>query len=425
MDINNIPKSFCVLPWMHTAIEPNGSVRSCCISEYNSRLGNLNETPMLKDIFNNNNYINLRKRLLTDDSLPPECYKCKIVEDAGMSSYRIRSNRKYKDFIETLEPNPSGEAEFKQLYIDYRFSNKCNFKCITCGPSLSSSHAVEFRKLAINDTPALIEVDSKSFFEQFKTFSSDIREIYFAGGEPLINDHHYDILNHFIETQQPVSIYYNTNFSNLNYQTYDLLDMWSKINGPVDLFISIDGIGEAGEMIRSGLDLEQFAKNVHKVKNSGLRNVRMHFSITYGLTNYRDVIKTAQWLDNLSGHDKNVSIGYNPIMHRTAFSILSMTPQQIENAICIVNAQLNEWSELDQSDDVIQHRITTAKESFLKFIEGAVENRYENSVILDDVQKAIAYMNSRDPLRKINWKETLSDMYNDWLEILKTKDADE
>lgn len=430
MDTNNLPKSFCVLPWMHTAIEPNGRVRPCCISEYSFTMGNLNKTPLLKDIFNNDTYKDFRQRLLTSNTLPSECNKCAINESAGLSSYRTRSNEKFKDFVETLEPNSSGEAEFKQLFIDYRFSNKCNFKCITCGPGLSSSHAVEHKKLYklsnnefdING-PSIIEVNSENFLEQFKTFSKDIREIYFAGGEPLMNDHHYDILNIFIETQQPVTIFYNTNFSTLNYQQYDLLDMWSKINGKVDLFVSIDGVDEQGELIRSGIDLEKFAENVRKLRQAARPNLALNFSITYGLTNYRDVIKTTRWLDSLVDGDLNIIIGYNPIIYRPAFSMLSMTEDQLNNAVVTVKQQLADWQATEPSNLRIQRRINNTKEVFLKFIEGAKASRYEDAVAVEDIKSAMGYMDSLDVLRKTNWKETLSDMYNDWNEILKANDV--
>lgn len=433
MDTNNLPKSFCVLPWMHTAIEPNGRVRPCCISDYTFTMGNLNQTPLLKDIFNNNTYKDFRQRLLTSDSLPTECNKCAINEAAGVSSYRTRSNEKYKDFIETLEPNLSGEAEFKQLYIDYRFSNKCNFKCITCGPSLSSSHAVEHKKLYKAEKlhytdidlngPSIIEVNSENFLEQFKTFSKDVREIYFAGGEPLINDHHYDILNLFVESQQPVKIFYNTNFSNLNYQNYDILDIWSKINGPIDLFISIDGVDEQGELIRSGIDLEKFAENVKRLRQAALPNLSLHFSITYGLTNYRDIVKTTRWLDSLVESDLKITIGYNPVIYRPAFSMLSMTEDQIDNALATIKQQFADWVAEDPNSKVSKSRLHFASDLLFKFVEGAKASRYEDAVAVKDIKSAMGYMDSLDELRKTNWKETLSDMYNDWNEILRANNV--
>jgi radical SAM protein with 4Fe4S-binding SPASM domain len=430
--LSNGMNTNCVLPWMHTAIEPNGRVRPCCIADYNFTMGNLNETPLLKDIFTNNTYNDFRKRLLTSDTLPSECNKCAINEAAGLSSYRTRSNEKYKDFVETLEPNLSGEAEFKQLFIDYRFSNKCNFKCITCGPSLSSSHAVEHKKLYkisknYSDIdligPSIIEVNSENFLEQFKTFSKDVREIYFAGGEPLMNDHHYDILNIFIETQQPVTIFYNTNFSTLNYQQYDLLDMWSKINGRVDLFISIDGVDEQGELIRSGIDLEKFAENVKRLRQAAIPNLKLNFSITYGLTNYRDVVKTTRWLDSLVDSDLNITIVYNPIIYRPAFSMLAMTKDQIDQALATVKQQFADWVAEDPNSNVAKSRLELADQLLLKFIAGAKASRYEDSVAVKDIQGAMNYMDSLDSLRKTNWKKTLSDMYNDWNEILRVNNA--
>lgn len=437
MDPNKLPPAFCVLPWMHTAINPNGDVSPCCMSEFGFSYGNLNKTPQLKDIFNSDTAKSVRKEMLESDRLPEVCNRCSFVEtvreghnsDRKVMSYRQRMNERYGDFIETLEPSPDGSAEFRQLYIDYRFSNKCNFKCITCGPALSSSHAVEFKKMKDLHPEAgysevikpLIEVDHASMFEQFKQFGHEVREIYFAGGEPLINDHHYEILQYFIDSQQPIYIYYNTNFSELRYRNHNLLDMWRRINGKIDIFASIDGYGPEGEAIRFGLDTKEFENNVNTLVAAKIPNVNLHFSITFGIANYHSVVDTAVWLANLLPDwylkERNLnaaSVGFNPITYSKEFSTLFMNQQQRQQAIRLITQQIEDLENQKDNSAFIAHNL---REHYLSWISNIHRAAYDNTGKRNMILTRWGYMNRTNPIRDMDWKQRLPNLARLWAEI--------
>jgi radical SAM protein with 4Fe4S-binding SPASM domain len=421
MNSANIPKSFCVLPWIHTAIDPDGTIRPCCMAEFNYRMGDLNKTPQLKDIFNNDQYKSFRLQMINGPELPAPCRSCKIQEDAGSASYRTRKNQEYADVIDSLDIRPDGSAEFKQLYIDYRFSNKCNFKCITCGPQLSTSHALEAIKLGNNhQKQVLIEV--KDFAEQFKTFSQDIREIYFAGGEPLIIDHHYEILDMFIESQQPVYVHYNTNLSELNYKGIDVLSLWSKINGKIKIGASIDGFGPAGETIRFGLDSEVFKNNLKKIVTVGPSNVELNFNITFGVTNYRSVVDITRQLLKLMPRDRRFFIAYNPIFFPAEFAIHILSPEQLRQAVDLITQQIQEleleFADQDTESFNVYNAVKNLRTDFLQVIKDAPAHLLTNDrerVII----KAIQRLDNQEKIRKTNWRRDLPLMYRDWQEIIQ------
>jgi radical SAM protein with 4Fe4S-binding SPASM domain len=420
MNSTNIPKSFCILPWVHTSIEPDGTVRPCCMTEYTYRMGDLNETPLLKDIFNSEKYKTLRKKMINGPELPAVCRSCKIQEESGATSYRQRKNEEFKDVIDTIELHEDGSAEFIQLYIDYRFSNKCNFKCITCGPSLSTSHALEMVKLGNAQSNVLIEV--KDFAEQFKSFSKDIREIYFAGGEPLIIDHHYEILNMFIESQQPVYVHYNTNLSEINYKGINVLDLWSKINGYVKIGASIDGFDASGETIRFGLDSEVFKSNIKKITTQGSSNVKLNFNITFGVTNYHNVVETTRELLSLMPPDYEFYINYNPIFFPAAFAVHILSAEQIADAVELITKQIDELEQdltrLDTKAYNVFNAVKFLRSDFLQVIKDAPNNQITDNreeVIL----KAIERLDNQEKIRKTNWRRDLPLMYRDWQQILK------
>ena len=58
-----------------------------------------------------------------------------------------------------------------------------------------------------------------------------VEEIYFAGGEPLISDHHYHIIDKLLENQIYVhTIRYNTNLSTLTYKGRNIIDIWKELS---------------------------------------------------------------------------------------------------------------------------------------------------------------------------------------------------
>lgn len=426
MNSTNIPKSFCVLPWIHTAIDPDGTIRPCCMADFGFRMGDLNETPLLKDIFNNDKYKAFRLEMINGSELPAPCRGCKVQEDAGTESYRTRKNQTYADVIDKLEIQPDGSAEFVQLYIDYRLSNKCNFKCITCGPQLSSSHAIEIIKMNkdVKDfQPQSAYIEVSNFTEQFKTFSKDIQEIYFAGGEPLIMDHHYEILNLFIESQQPVTVSYNTNLSELNYKGIDVLDLWGKINGPVRIGASIDGFGVAGETIRSGLDSKVFKANLQKVSN-GPDNVKLGFNITFGITNYEEIVDTTRQLLKLMPTDKGFHIIFNPIIGPDYFAVHFLSTWQVERAVKLITQQIDELeAELQQNYPPgfpynAYSAINALRNGFLQVIKESPGNQLQNNRV-EILDKAFQRLDNQEKIRKTNWRRDLPSMYRDWQEILE------
>ena len=89
-----------------------------------------------------------------------------------------------------------------------------------------------------------------------------IEEIYWVGGEPLMYEIHWRIMQQLVDSGQSkdVTIRYNTNLSRViykNYSLYDLLPHFKKIN----ICASIDAIGAVGEYIRTGLKWKEWADN--------------------------------------------------------------------------------------------------------------------------------------------------------------------
>lgn len=96
--------------------------------------------------------------------------------------------------------------------------------------------------------------------------AGEVSEIYWAGGEPLILDFHWDAMSRIIELGQAdrVKVSYNTNFSSLSYRGRHLFrDVLDKF--PIFYVgASLDATGPAGEYLRTGLQWERWLANLRE-----------------------------------------------------------------------------------------------------------------------------------------------------------------
>jgi sulfatase maturation enzyme AslB (radical SAM superfamily) len=163
--------------------------------------------------------------------------------------------------------------------FDYRLSHQCNFKCRMCGPDLSSSHEKEQldlyglyslpkwhrepEKTKRNDFMRLAQQEISDAIE-----SRSVRKIYWAGGEPLLLDFHWQAMKRILELglEKQVSISYNTNLSFLRYKGQHIYHDLLRHFPVFYIGASLDGTGEIGEYIRTGLQWPTWEKNFKELK---------------------------------------------------------------------------------------------------------------------------------------------------------------
>ena len=250
MTKTNEAQYFCILPWIHLHISQNGRVSPCCNN--NRHLGNI-QSQSIKEIWKGKKFEALRKQF--QHNIPDKrCTHCYNIEKSGKESMRQISNKKYAADIKRVEENIP-----QPIYLDIRFSNICNFKCKTCWHGNSSAWFEEGSKRNASNE-RIIKAFTHSFDELFE-YIDNVEEIYFAGGEPLIMEEHYQILAELEKRKLfDIELRYNTNFSNLNFKDQNILDIWKKFNN-VHVSASVDAAFNLGQEIRSGFSWEQFIDN--------------------------------------------------------------------------------------------------------------------------------------------------------------------
>jgi radical SAM protein with 4Fe4S-binding SPASM domain len=272
----NLPsKTFCVMPWVHLNTWPNGKVYPCCLTPWQEHIGDMS-TEKLEDIWNNDHMKGMRKQLLSGER-PKSCSRCFEQEDNGIQSSRISTNRQFMKHIPIITQNTDADGhnhDFKLLYWDFRFSNICNFKCRMCGSFLSSSWREDeiriFGGSAIKEKVIEVKNHSKvDIYEYVDRFIDTVEEVYFAGGEPLMMDEHYRVLEKLIEAgNTKCKIRYNTNLSRLSFKQWNVLDLWKHFEY-VGIYASFDGFGKNAEYSRSGTNWSKIEENVQKVLAHG------------------------------------------------------------------------------------------------------------------------------------------------------------
>ena len=285
----NESKVFCMFPWVHLNVTPKGDIYPCCSNNYTEPFGNTKNTS-LKDAFNNPQMKQIRLNML-NDTPSKICEFCYKHEQAGPYSFRNYSKEHFANHFDEIVPTTKEDGtvdDFKMRYFDIRFSNICNFKCRTCGSEFSSQWGAEMRKHHDKNHPIIIHADEKgNLLREVLDQVEHIDLAYFAGGEPLITDEHYVILEEMIRKgRTDITLRYNTNASNIKYKDYDLLDLWKHFK-KVELSCSLDHYGARAEWLRHGTDWEKVENNLQEFRK--LDYVHFQINTVFSIFNYMTI----------------------------------------------------------------------------------------------------------------------------------------
>ena len=264
-------ETFCVAPWIGVHLSTFGVVLPCCLYKQERVFGELKKGIPLNETYNSNVSKDIRKRLWNGEKIN-ECQICWHREDVSnhkTNSYRENLNIQFKDEIQNIIENTNDDFSLKNIgfkHLDLRFDNKCNLKCRICDPGFSSSLYKEYKDLGFTEfkdsgQPYNVSVDDDEFnfiLGQLK----NVKSLFFAGGEPLIQDKFYEILQHCIDNDyaKNITLWVTTNFTKLFYKNYNVIEMWKKFKS-VEITASIDGFEERGEYLRNGSDWFEIINN--------------------------------------------------------------------------------------------------------------------------------------------------------------------
>ena len=368
--------TFCMYPWMHMHLYPTGQAKPCCMSEHRGLepLGNANQIPM-REIWNSSSMKQLRRNMLNEVA-SPECTRCYEKETLGFFSGRRSANKHHGHHIARVhETRPDGHLErFEMSYWDIRFSNLCNLRCRSCGHMYSSSWyqdqvALAGDEYAKKNRPLFYAGRHQTdIWEQLLEHIDYVEQIYFAGGEPLIMDEHYRILEELERREMwHVRLIYNTNFTQVRLRDRYVFDYWKKFQS-VAVGASLDASGARGEYIRKGTVWSTVEDNRRRMQDT-CPDVDFYISPTVSILNALHVPDFHRdWVERglLQHQDLNVNLLQDPDYLRA-----DIAPQAYKQRMISRIQQHLDW--LRPHDRL--KRATEGFESLVNFIQ-ATDNTY-------------------------------------------------
>lgn len=319
----DVGKHFCVLPWTHMHVWPNGNTYPCCLATYDYVVGNANKDSF-KDIWNSEKMRTMRKNMLNDKPTNG-CSKCYMQEENGGHSMRTNMNKDFAHHIDRKElTNEDGSVDdVFMAYMDIRFSNICNFKCRSCGPDFSSlwyEDALAQGRYS-EDNPKILRIKNNldDLWRDMEEWIDTVERIYFAGGEPLIMDEHYKILEHLISIgKTDIQISYNTNLSKLTYKSKDVIELWKQFSNII-VDASLDDSGDRAELIRTGTVWKDIVANRKRIISEA-PHVVFHISSTVSVLNVQHCLDFFdEWIYNGLVSPKDIYI--NTLTHPEFLSV--------------------------------------------------------------------------------------------------------
>ena len=307
----NPPESMCMYPWTQLEFKPNGTVRPCCVykHEIKDELGNvinLNDNNNIKfeDLYFSHD-VKLLRDQFRQGKYPSGCSKCWNEEKIGKQSDRVLYQWLARDKLFNIDYE---SENFENLTsFNLKLGSMCNLSCRICNMNWSSSVAAEILK----DVPVSEKKQheaylalrrgewpkkNKNFWSELTKLLKNVDYIEFAGGEPLLSQHHWKVLNIACDLgyAENIVLRYNSNATVL--PTQSQLDLWKQFK-LVRLDLSIDDIEDRFDYQRYGSQWEIVQNVVSVINQDKIKNIVTQVSITINMQNVYYIPELVQWAD--------------------------------------------------------------------------------------------------------------------------------
>jgi MoaA/NifB/PqqE/SkfB family radical SAM enzyme len=319
-------KTFCPLPWIHLATRPNGDVRVCCTANASGAgIDDVKDAGLVKQdgvnmnlrdhtieqVWNSQFMRDTRVTMLAGGT-PSSCTKCYAEEANGIVSKRQWETRIWQDRIDldsiVAQTAEDGSLPVNIPYFDLRLGNMCQLKCIMCSPHDSSSWIKEWKAQYPKYKTIELKKDQEwnidfdytwyqkgMFLENMRSNAHNIRELYFAGGEPLLIPEHYKILEFMVETgaAKLCVVRYNSNGLELPEKLFEL---WKHFK-EVKFNFSIDTVGERNDYIRYPSKWSDVVANLERLDDTP-NNITVNIACAVQLLNVLTVPELVYWKES-------------------------------------------------------------------------------------------------------------------------------
>lgn len=330
-------KTFCVLPWIHLATRPNGDMRLCCTANA-SGAGDDHEVGLIKMADGrpanfgkvtpmqawNSDYMKSVRTSMISGQVPASCKGCFDEEAQGIVSKRLWETATWEqdesfDLAELVKQTKEDGTVPEQLsYLDLRLGHTCNIKCVMCSPHDSSKWVSDWQKLYPKlETPEVkiqLRWDKKEFnnfwyekglfWDEIYAQIPNLRQVYFAGGEPLMIKEHKMFIEEIIRQgyQDKILLRYNSNGILVD---NELIQLWSKFR-KVKFAVSVDASYERDNYIRYPTKFDDVERTLHLLDNTP-DNIHVSIATAVQIFNIKHLPDFIKW--KLGQKFKKMNVG--------------------------------------------------------------------------------------------------------------------
>ena len=418
---------FCPLPWILQAIRNDGNIRVCSNSHSSISKGLIHRpdgaiynaaSDNLAEAFNGADLKSLRLSML-DNTPHPICSRCDREELSGVRSRRNVEKENWSEKF-TLEDarsatGPDGSVEKLPIYLDMRFGNKCNLKCRSCGPTDSNFWYEDYTQLwgqTFKDSPTYRWYESPGFWDQMFLRLKNVEQIHTVGGEPLLIDQHFTLLEKCIEMgiAHKITIEYNSNITFIPEKAWRLWSHFKRIN----IGASIDGVGRINDYIRHPSKFVNIYNNLKRIDSSET-NVFCWIATTVQIYNAHHLPELMKWVVKNKFNKVQRFLGM-PILnchplHNPQFLSTKVLPLSVKKWISDLYAECNVWMEenahLYQDAEWAEATIKHVKE-----ILAAYEEHMNAEDLSHLLPKFMTYTKELDSIRKETFEHSIPELWD-------------
>jgi hypothetical protein len=441
-------KTFCPLPWIHIATRPNGDARLCCgsnasgadtgdytvglVKNQDGKPANFNRDLPVDAL--NNGYMRDVRLTMIEGKIPDSCAKCFEEEANGVISKRLWetyhwTNNKL-DIAQLIRDTATdGTIPPKIRYLDLRLGHTCNLKCVMCTPHDSSRWVEDYDTLMDTLESPLIRSQiswdresfnnnwykNEGFWNQVYEQIPNIRELYFAGGEPLMIKEHKRFLLEIIKRgyNEQISLRYNTNGI---FVTDEMINIWSKFK-KVKVAFSIDAVGEKNWYIRYPTNWDDVVRNLRKL-DATPDNIEIGIQAAVQIFNIKHLPEFARWkLDmgfkkindyKVGDHQSGGGLINMHLLYLPTFLSARVLSEKDKQDVGDRFSEFKDWlwNNYRQDDDFWKHNPYgwTRWEAILRFVQSG-----DQSSQVADFKE---YISSLDKIRKTDAKSIFPELGN-------------
>lgn len=309
--LEKVSPSMCLAKWKQSTIYLHTGFTHSCHHPISHKVSaeDVQTNPIL--LHNTPEKMEFRQQML-DGKRPSECDYCWRVEDLPGEQFSDRvqksANSWSLDFEKEVLESGLGQ-NINPSYLEVMFENTCNFKCVYCFPDISSRIMEDIQqngafKLADYDYQDLSYLKkvgkwpihrkeynpyTEAFWKWWPDLYTTLRTFRITGGEPLLSDHTWRVLDYIIEHPNPeLTFGINTNLGVPDKLINKLIEKLQLIQPKVkelQVFSSLEATECSAEYIRYGMVFGEWLANTDKVQR-GLPDTLFTIMSTVNVLSY-------------------------------------------------------------------------------------------------------------------------------------------